>query len=103
MAPRMVEAGVRIVQVYHANWDHHSDIMGHKDTAKEVDQPIAALVKDLKQRGLHKETLVVVTSEFGHTLVLNVGGFQAVANGRDHNPYGFTVLLSGGGVKPGTI
>jgi hypothetical protein len=103
MARRLVEAGVRIVQVYHANWDHHTDIMGHKDLAREVDQPIAALVEDLKQRGLHKETLLVVTTEFGRTPVLNVGGFQAVANGRDHNPYGFTVLLSGGGMKPGTI
>jgi hypothetical protein len=101
MARRMVEHGVRFVQLYHGNWDHHTDIMGHKVLAREVDQPIAALVHDLKQRGLLDETLVIVGSEFGRTPVLDIGGFRALANGRDHNPYGYTVLLAGGGVKPG--
>jgi hypothetical protein len=102
-ARRLVEKGVRFVQVVHAGWDHHADIMGHKFTAKDVDQPIAALVKDLKQRGLLDDTLVLVTSEFGRTPVINLGGFRSVHNGRDHNIYGFTVLMAGGGAKPGTI
>jgi hypothetical protein len=102
-ARRLVEKGVRFVQVVHAGWDHHADIMGHKHTARDVDQPIAALVKDLKNRGLLDDTLVVVASEFGRTPVINLGGFRSVHNGRDHNIYGFTVLMAGGGVKPGTI
>jgi uncharacterized protein (DUF1501 family) len=91
------------VQVVHAGWDHHADIMGHKHTARDVDQPIAALVSDLKDRGLLDETLVIVASEFGRTPVINLGGFRSVHNGRDHNIYGFTVLMAGGGVKPGSI
>jgi len=102
-ARRLVEKGVRFVQVVHAGWDHHADIMGHKHTAKDVDQPIAALVSDLKDRGLLNETLVIVASEFGRTPVINLGGFRSVHNGRDHNIYGFTVLMAGGGAKPGTI
>jgi hypothetical protein len=102
-ARRLVEKGVRFVQVVHAGWDHHADIMGHKHTARDVDQPIAALVGDLKDRGLLNETLVLVASEFGRTPVINLGGFRSVHNGRDHNIYGFTVLMAGGGAKPGTI
>jgi hypothetical protein len=102
-ARRLVEKGVRFVQIVHAGWDHHADIMGHKHTAKDVDQPIAALVKGLKGRGLLDETLVLVTSEFGRTPVLNLGGFRSVHNGRDHNIYGFTVLMAGGGARPGAI
>jgi len=102
-ARRLVEKGVRFVQVVHAGWDHHTDIMGHKHTARAVDRPIAALVSDLKQRGLLDETLVLVTSEFGRTPVINLGGFRTVHNGRDHNIYGFTVLMAGGGAKPATI
>jgi hypothetical protein len=102
-ARRLVEKGVRFVQVVHGGWDHHADIMGHKHTARDVDQPIAALVRDLKDRGLLKETLVIVASEFGRTPVINLGGFRSVHNGRDHNIYGFTVLMAGGGAKPGTI
>src|SRR5262249_30621373 len=64
---------------------------------------IAALVQDLKQRGLLNETLVIVGSEFGRTPVINLGGFRSVHNGRDHNVYGFTTLLAGGGVKPGLV
>ena len=84
-ARRLVEKGVRFVQVVHAGWDHHADIMGHKHTARDVDQPIAALVQDLKDRGLLNETLVIVASEFGRTPVINLGGFRSVHNGRDHN------------------
>jgi len=102
-ARRLVEKGVRFVQIVHAGWDHHADIMGHKHTARDVDQPVAALVGDLKERGLLDETLVLVTSEFGRTPVINLGGFRSVHNGRDHNIYGFTVLMAGGGSKAGSI
>jgi uncharacterized protein (DUF1501 family) len=102
-ARRLVEKGVRFVQVDDGGWDHHADINGHIFKSKLVDQPIAALVKDLKQRGLLDETLVLVASEFGRTPVINLGGFRSVHNGRDHNIYGFTVLLAGGGVKRGSI
>jgi len=91
------------VQVYHGPWDHHADVMGHKLSAGQVDGPIAALVTDLKERGLLNDTLVIVASEFGRTPVINLGGFRSVHNGRDHNIYGFTVLLAGGGVKAGKI
>jgi uncharacterized protein (DUF1501 family) len=103
MARRLVERGVRMVQLYHGPWDHHADIMGHKVSAAQIDGPIATLVQDLKQRGLLQDTLVIVASEFGRTPVINLGGFRSVHNGRDHNIYGFTVLLAGGGVKAGMI
>lgn len=103
MARRLVARGVRMVQLYHSPWDHHSDIMGHKSSAAEVDGPIATLVQDLKENGLFDDTLVVVGSEFGRTPVLNTGGFLTVHNGRDHNVHAFTVLLAGGGSKAGSI
>ena len=103
MARRLVERGVRFVQLYHSPWDHHSDIMGHKMSAQQVDGPIAAMVQDLKDHGLLDETLVLIGSEFGRTPVLNTGGFLTVHNGRDHNVHAFTVLLAGGGVKAGSI
>jgi len=101
MARRLVERGVRMVQLFHAPWDHHADVMGHKISATQVDGPIASLVQDLRDRGLLHDTLVIVGTEFGRTPVINLGGFRSVHNGRDHNIYGFTVLLAGGGVKPG--
>ena len=100
---RLIERGVRMVQLYHGPWDHHADVMGHKISAAQIDGPIATLVQDLKQRGLLQDTLVVVASEFGRTPVINLGGFRSVHNGRDHNIYGFTVLLAGAGVKAGMI
>jgi hypothetical protein len=107
MAVRLVEKGVRMVQVYYAKgdpWDAHSDIQAHRKNAKDSDQPFAAVVKDLKSRGLFKDTLVVCGSEFGRTPVMEVGsGSGNVQNGRDHNPFGFTMWLAGGGVKGGTI
>ncbi len=103
LSRRLVEKGVRMVQIYHSPWDHHSDIMGHKSSAAEVDGPIAALVQDLKEHGLLEDTLVLVGSEFGRTPVLNTGGFLTVHNGRDHNIHAFTVLLAGGGVQAGKI
>ena len=106
-AVRLVEKGVRMVQVYYAKgdpWDAHADIFAHRKNAKDSDQPFAAVIKDLKSRGLLGETIVVCGSEFGRTPVCEVGGGAGtVANGRDHNPFGFTMWLAGGGIKGGTI
>ena len=98
MARRLVERGVRFVQCNHSyRWDQHAGLVGvNTSSAKEVDQPIAALVKDLKQRVLLDETLIVWGTEFGRTPV-GQGG-----DGRDHNPYGFSMWLAGGGIKGGT-
>jgi hypothetical protein len=102
LARRLVERGVRFVQLYSGGgplitqWDAHDDInANHEKMCGHVDQPIAALLKDLKQRGLLGSTLVVWASEFGRT-PMSQGG-----KGRDHNPYGFTMWLAGGGVKGG--
>ncbi len=105
MAVRLAERGVRMTQVYYAKgdpWDHHNDIQLHRKNAKDSDQPFAAVIKDLKSRGLFKDTLVVCGSEFGRTPVVEVGGGGgSTQNGRDHNPFGFTMWLAGGGVKGG--
>lgn len=105
MAVRLVERGVRMVQVYYAKgdpWDAHSDIQQHRRNAKDSDQPFAAVVKDLKSRGLFDDTIIVCGSEFGRTPVVEVGGGAGgVASGRDHNPFGFSVWLAGGGIKGG--
>jgi hypothetical protein len=100
MARRFSERGVRFVQVTHSDtkvqWDQHSDLKeGHEKNAREVDRPIAALLKDLKSRGLLEDTLVVWGGEFGRTPTAQG------SNGRDHNPEGFTMWFAGGGVKPG--
>jgi hypothetical protein len=102
LARRLVERGVRFVQLYSGGgplitqWDAHDDINGnHEKMCGHVDQPIAALLKDLKGRGLLDSTLVVWCSEFGRT-PMSQGG-----KGRDHNPYGYTMWLAGGGVKGG--
>jgi hypothetical protein len=100
MARRFAEAGVRFVQVTHSDnkvqWDQHSNLKeGHGKNAREVDQPIAALLIDLKSRGLLDDTLVMWGGEFGRTPVAQG------KNGRDHNPEGFTMWLAGGGVKGG--
>jgi len=107
LATRLVEKGVRMVQVYYAKgdpWDAHADIQMHRKNAKDSDQPFAAVIKDLKSRGLFKDTLVICGSEFGRTPVVEIGsGGGGVQNGRDHNPFGFTMWLAGGCVKGGTI
>jgi hypothetical protein len=107
MAVRLAEKGVRMTQVYYSKgdpWDAHGDILAHKVNAKNSDQAFAAVIKDLKSRGLWKDTLVVCGSEFGRTPVREVGGGSAaVKRGRDHNPFGFTMWLAGGAVKGGTI
>jgi hypothetical protein len=107
-AVRLAEKGVRMTQVYYSQgdpWDAHGDIMAHKTNAKNSDQGFAAVIKDLKTRGLWKDTLVVCGSEFGRTPVREVGGGGGnnVKRGRDHNPFGFTMWLAGGAVKGGSI
>jgi len=103
IARRMIEKGVRFVELTCPNvgsdrWDQHGDLKkGHENNAKAVDQPIAGLLKDLRQRGLLDQTLVVWAGEFGRT------PFAQGKNGRDHNQFGFTVWMAGGGVKPGMI
>ena len=95
LARRMAERGVRFIQLYHRGWDHHQDLKkGIIETAGHVDQACAALIKDLKQRGLFDDTLVVWGGEFGRTPM-------AQGTGRDHHMEGFSMWLAGGGVKPG--
>jgi uncharacterized protein (DUF1501 family) len=104
LARRLVERGVRFVNLYHASWDHHSDLdreLGFNSTM--ADRPIAALLKDLKRRGLLDTTLVLWVSEFGRTpLGENRPGFPTV-NGRDHHPFAFSLWMAGGGIKGGQI
>ncbi|WP_237226319.1 DUF1501 domain-containing protein [Rubinisphaera sp. JC750] len=110
MARRLVERGVRFVQLWHGQgqpWDNHDEIeKGHRKLAGQCDQPIAALLKDLKQRGMLEDTLVVCSGEFGRTPVVELptpGANAGKMNGRDHNHYGFTCWMAGGGVKKGYI
>jgi hypothetical protein len=103
LARRLVEKGVRFIELTcpslgHDRWDQHGGLKkGHEDNSRCVDQPIAALLTDLAQRGLLDSTLVVWSGEFGRT------PFAQGSDGRDHNPYGFSLWLAGGGVKGGTI
>jgi len=102
LARRLVERGVRFVQICHAGggngaWDAHDDIASHAPLCRQTDKPIAGLIRDLKQRGLLESTLVVWSSEFGRT------PWSQNTTGRDHNPKGFTSWLAGGGVKGGSI
>jgi hypothetical protein len=106
MALRMVERGVRTVQVYFGNfqpWDSHDDIRVHAKLAKDADGAIASLLEDLKVRGLFDETLIIIGSEFGRTPMIQVSGLEKLGKGRDHNIHGFTTLLAGGGVKRGFV
>jgi hypothetical protein len=100
---RMVERGVRFVQVYHNNWDTHSNVAGRlPDQCRDVDQACAGLIQDLKQRGLLDQTLVIWGGEFGRT-IYSQGGVSKENYGRDHHPRCFTMWLAGGGARPGTI
>ncbi|MFN0166057.1 MAG: DUF1501 domain-containing protein [Bryobacteraceae bacterium] len=104
LARRLIERGVRTAQVFFEAsdpWDHHADIMMHQRLAAMADPAIAALLSDLESAGLLEETLVLVGSEFGRTPTAEVSVRQFLQNGRDHNPYGFTMFLAGGGVKGG--
>jgi Protein of unknown function (DUF1501) len=108
LARRLAERGVRYIQLFHWGWDSHGASAGEalnggfKERCAEVDKPMTALLKDLKQRGLLEDTLVVWGGEFGRTPMLeNRGGNDNRFIGRDHNPGGFTIWMAGGGVKPG--
>jgi hypothetical protein len=95
LARRLAERGVRFIQLYHRDWDHHGAVKEHSaGTAKEVDQGVAALITDLKQRDMLKDTIIVFGSEFGRTPM-------AQGDGRDHHLAGFTMWFAGGGFKPG--
>ena len=102
IARRLLERGVRFLQVWHGGWDHHQDIEDRlRDKATEIDQPVGAFLADLKERGLLQDTLVIWGGEFGRKPTKDRNGGDSP--GRDHNNRGFSVWLSGGGVKGGTI
>jgi hypothetical protein len=107
IARRLVERGVRFVQLWHGAgqpWDNHDNIeTKHRKLAHELDQPIAALLTDLKQRGMLEETLVLWGGEFGRTPTVELGKGGDPKQGRDHNHWGFSVWLAGGGIKGGTV
>lgn len=106
IARRLVERGVRFVQCYHGDvqpWDSHDNIaINHRNLGREIDGPIAALLTDLKRLGLFEETLVIIGGEFGRTPAVELAGGRP-AMGRDHNHWGFTVALAGGGVRGGYV
>ena len=103
LARRMVERGVRFVQIYHNNWDHHGNVAGRMPSqCKDVDQACYGLVQDLKARGMLDETLVIWGGEFGRT-IYSQGGLSHENYGRDHHPRCFTMWMAGGGSRPGTI
>jgi membrane-anchored protein YejM (alkaline phosphatase superfamily) len=103
LARRLLERGVRFIEltcpaVGHDRWDQHGNLkQGHEDNARAVDQPIGGLLTDLEQRGLLSETLVVWSGEFGRT------PFAQGSDGRDHNPFGFSLWMCGGGIRGGTV
>ncbi len=102
LARRMIERGVRFVNIYHEGWDAHSDVIGNlKKNCGDTDKASAALVKDLKQRGLLDETLVIWGGEFGRTPMVETNPSLGRSLGRDHHPQAFTVWLAGGGIKRG--
>jgi hypothetical protein len=102
LARRMAERDVRFIQLFHRGWDHHSGLPTHlRGQARDVDQPIAGLLKDLKQRGLLNDTLVVFAGEFGRTTYGQGGVDNRNSYGRDHHPRCFTTWMAGGGIKGG--
>lgn len=102
MARRLVERGVRFVQVYHSGWDHHSNVeAGIRGQAKQTDQACAALVEDLRRRGMLEDTLIVWGGEFGRTPMVEASAALGRSQGRDHHPQAFTMWFAGGGIKPG--
>ena len=103
LARRMVERGVRFVMLTHGDWDAHKEIdKNHRENCGIVDQPTAALIKDLKERGLLDSTLVIWSSEFGRTPMIQLDRADEAA-GRDHHPDCYSLWLAGGGIKPGTV
>ncbi|HYO09543.1 MAG TPA: DUF1501 domain-containing protein [Tepidisphaeraceae bacterium] len=102
LARRLIERGVRFVNLYHADWDHHSDVAGGiKDQCGHTDKASAALVRDLKQRGLLEDTLVVWGGEFGRTPMVETNPAIGRSMGRDHHPVAYSMWMAGGGIKPG--
>lgn len=107
MARRLLERGVRVVQLWHGAgqpWDNHDKIEGaHRNLANEIDRPIAALIHDLKTLGLFEDTLILIGGEFGRTPTVELKPSGDQTYGRDHNPYGFSVVLAGGGIRGGSV
>ena len=102
LARRLVERGVRHVQLFHAGWDHHTNLSTQLPIqCRDTDQPAAALVKDLKQRGMLDDTLVIWAGEFGRTTFCQTDIKKRKGWGRDHHPYAFTIWMAGGGIQPG--
>jgi len=102
LARRLIERGVRFINIYHEGWDAHSDVTGnHKKNCGDTDRASAALVRDLKQRGLLDETLVIWGGEFGRTPMVETNPALGRSLGRDHHPQAFTMWLAGGGIKSG--
>jgi uncharacterized protein (DUF1501 family) len=102
LARRLIERGVRFVNIYHEGWDAHSDVVGnHKNNCSQTDRASAALIKDLKRRGLLEDTLVVWGGEFGRTPMVETNPGLGRSQGRDHHPQAYTMWLAGGGAKPG--
>ena len=98
----MAERDVRFIQLFHMGWDHHDNLPDHlTKQCRDTDQPSAALVEDLKQRGLLDDTLIVWGGEFGRT-VYSQGQVTETTYGRDHHPRCFSIWMAGGGIKPGT-
>jgi hypothetical protein len=101
LARKLAERGVRFIQLYDKGWDSHGGIVKeHEERCRSVDQPIAALIRDLKQRGLLDDTLIIWGGEFGRTPMAQGRGENF---GRDHHPHGFTIWLAGGGIQPGIV
>jgi uncharacterized protein (DUF1501 family) len=103
LARRMAERDVRFIQIFHRGWDQHGNLPGDiRLQCRDVDQPCAALIKDLKQRGMLDDTLVIWGGEFGRTIYCQ-GNLTETNYGRDHHPRCFTIWMAGGGVKPGIV
>ncbi len=103
LARRLVQRGVRFVQIYHNNWDHHSNVGGRMPSqCRDVDQPTYGLIQDLKRHGLFEDTLIIWGGEFGRT-IYSQGGLSKENYGRDHHPRCFTMWMAGGGARGGTI
>jgi len=102
LARRLAERGVRLIQIYHAGWDHHSAVeQGVRKEAKETDQACAALIRDLKRSGLLSDTLIIWGGEFGRTPMVEASAALGRSLGRDHHPQAFSMWFAGGGIQPG--
>ena len=106
LARRLVERGVRMVQVYYGNsqpWDNHEDILVHRKLAGATDPAVASLIEDLKDRDMLRDTILVLGTEFGRTPAVENGSNTKLHFGRDHNSYGYSIAIAGGGIKGGTV